>query len=309
LLLAEPGEQTTDYLEKRLQERILPYQRLNVEEFTSAKFNFQINQSEEKVVIGSQARFTGVFVKYHKPIGSKKLETVPQEFQKFVTLEVKDSLLGSLLCSDAVFINLPENSFASSIKVAQLRLARNVGFLIPDTLISTSKSELIKFWKSKQGNIVTKAIHQGWVADTDKPNEHLVMFTNEVNAESLVELEKINFPPILFQEAIRKFADLRVVVVGKKCFTSVIKSPSIDWRTDGPVTAKSSRYDLHSNIEKMCVELVENMGLQLGVIDLVIREDGEIFFLEINQQGGWLWMEQELNHPIRDAIIARLLGE
>jgi hypothetical protein len=45
-----------------------------------------------------------------------------------------------------------------------------------------------------------------------------------------------------------------------------------------------------------------------GAFDLVVSEDGDLIFLELNPMGQWLWLENRLNIDI-SAAVSRLLVE
>ncbi len=43
-------------------------------------------------------------------------------------------------------------------------------------------------------------------------------------------------------------------------------------------------------------------GLVFGAFDLVLDHSGEIWFLEVNPQGQWLWVEDLTGMPITSAV-------
>jgi glutathione synthase/RimK-type ligase-like ATP-grasp enzyme len=58
--------------------------------------------------------------------------------------------------------------------------------------------------------------------------------------------------------------------------------------------------------EESCRAVVNAFGLRYSSIDMVEDTSGKIFFLELNPNGQWAWIEQLTGHPIRDAIIDAL---
>lgn len=55
-----------------------------------------------------------------------------------------------------------------------------------------------------------------------------------------------------------------------------------------------------------CVALVKDLGLEFGAIDFILDKKGVYWFLEINPNGQWGFVEERTNQPIGAAIAARL---
>jgi glutathione synthase/RimK-type ligase-like ATP-grasp enzyme len=96
-----------------------------------------------------------------------------------------------------------------------------------------------------------------------------------------------------------------VTVIGEKLLVVKIRSaegtmPNLDWRTqkDGLSFEPCS---LPSDLGQKCISLVESLGLLFGAIDLVER-DGEFFFLEINPNGEWGWLQKPTGMPIAETM-------
>ena len=45
------------------------------------------------------------------------------------------------------------------------------------------------------------------------------------------------------------------------------------------------------------------INLHFGAVDLVLTPDDQYYFLEINPNGQWLWLEDKLGFPISDKIV------
>jgi hypothetical protein len=76
----------------------------------------------------------------------------------------------------------------------------------------------------------------------------------------------------------------------------------IDWRRYDPGHTPHYPHTLPDDIRRSCVELVRQLGLCYGAIDMVLTPDGRYVFLEINPNGQFLWIEQLTGMPISDAI-------
>ena len=53
---------------------------------------------------------------------------------------------------------------------------------------------------------------------------------------------------------------------------------------------------------------MQHFHLNFGVLDFAVDKEGRFWFLEINAEGNWLWMESELELPICAAISNQLLA-
>ncbi len=116
-------------------------------------------------------------------------------------------------------------------------------------------------------------------------------------------------PPVLFQTLVQKKQELRVVVVGLKVFCCTVGSDVsvVDWRTEEKPTQFSEAIDLPADIPAKCVSLVSQLQLKMGVLDIIEDVHGDYYFLEVNQQGGWGWMETKLGIPVSRNIVSSLM--
>jgi glutathione synthase/RimK-type ligase-like ATP-grasp enzyme len=135
---------------------------------------------------------------------------------------------------------------------------------------------------------------------------------------SSVEAQPIISPsgtrPSSFRKKFAKGSKLRVTVVGEKVFPAAIRSQESrslrhDWR-HYPHFGGSRYYSVYSlpaKIEKLCVRLVEALGICFGAIDLIVTPDDDYVFLEVNPNGQWAWIEDFTGLPISDAIAELLI--
>lgn len=308
ILLSECNDETSDFLEGKLIQRSLNYKRINVQNFPDQNISFSISSKCNIYSFIDLSSVSGIFCRYLCPVSEKYSQSIPAEFKRFVEYECSDVLLSIFLsCKQARWMNSISGTHFASIKVNQLQIAQEKGWKIPDTILSANKSDLIDFWNHKKGLVITKAIHQGWLASN--PNGNKVIFTNKVKEEHLNKLLDFNYPPVLFQEMIIKKHELRIVVIGNNCYAcSMGSTSSVDWRTDQQAILGSSVFQLPDSISHASIDVVKALGLSFGVLDVIVTPDGEFYFLEVNPQGGWIWMDKNLNIPIGNAIVDFLMN-
>jgi hypothetical protein len=59
----------------------------------------------------------------------------------------------------------------------------------------------------------------------------------------------------------------------------------VDWRVDAELTWEP--YQLPEDVERALCELIADLGLRFGAIDLIRHPDGHHVFLEVNPSGQW----------------------
>lgn len=188
--------------------------------------------------------------------------------------------------------------------------ARQVGLQLPATLISYTDTSITDFFRAHDHRIVAKAVRHGFVR---AKNGLLLAGTQRLSPDFPLELSQYAAVPMTYQEEIEKKADIRVVVVGEQVFATEITvedEQQVDWR----LADLSGRDLVHKSmvlpdvVAYQCIELVQHFGLNYSSLDLVEDCRGNFYFLELNPNGQWAWIEQITGVPIRDAIIDALLG-
>ncbi|HTT93637.1 MAG TPA: hypothetical protein VMF55_03135 [Solirubrobacterales bacterium] len=116
----------------------------------------------------------------------------------------------------------------------------------------------------------------------------------------------------LLQAQVDKRLDIRVTVIGDRCFATEIESQVdpesvVDWRHGGTDLAHSP-HELPDEIAGLCLDLCAGYGLRFGAIDLALRPDGGYSFFEVNPNGQWAWIEQLTGAPLSSALADLLLS-
>ncbi len=212
------------------------------------------------------------------------------------------TLWQSLSLNNCVWVNDPNQMILSSTKFNQLLLAKEIGFKVPNTLISNNISSSRDFCFSKNSSSITKLLNSGTVVRDDDGFYYGI-------PTSIVEKEKfnkysvvINYVPYCFQELVEKGTDIRITVVGEKLFPIEIISNEIDWRTDDIENIPHVKHLLPEEIERMCIDLLKKVGYKYGAIDMIKNKNGDYYFLEINSIPAWAWVEDKTGYKICSAI-------
>lgn len=225
--------------------------------------------------------------------------------------ESNRSFRGMLASSDAFVLDpLPYIRHAEN-KQLQLKVAREVGLRIPDTLISNDPEAVQAFADAHPNGIITKMMTAFAVYSE---GEEQVVFTNKLTDEDLADLSGLNYCPMTFQEHLVKKLEHRVTVVGRQIFSAAIDSTGNDkaendWRKDGDALIDAwVPTKLPDTVEAAILRLMDRFGLNYGAMDIIQTHDDQYYFLEVNPCGEWFWLELYAKLPIGKAIAEVLLG-
>ena len=190
-------------------------------------------------------------------------------------------------------------------KLITLEIAKDCGLKIPNTNIM-NQSEDICLILNKQKNI-TKSIQDAFYLKKDSMS--IVNFTNMVD----VSFEFNTVFPSLLQKKIEKKIELRIVFINDKCFSSALFSQSrSSSRVDSRKLQNETPYRVvpfrlpSKQVEKV-ICLMKNLDLNFGVIDMIIGNDNEYYFLEVNPCGQFSFVSIKCNYYL-EKIIASFLN-
>jgi hypothetical protein len=94
-----------------------------------------------------------------------------------------------------------------------------------------------------------------------------------------------------------KACELRITCMGEELIAARLDSQSTqqgktDWRVAQLGELAITQVELPVELQQRCRALLRRMGLVFGCIDVIVTPEGEHVFLEINQMGQFLWVEE-----------------
>ncbi|WP_214630357.1 hypothetical protein [Paenibacillus agaridevorans] len=203
------------------------------------------------------------------------------------------------------WMNHPHATYFAETKAVQLKIAHQVGFQVPNTIITNSDLWHEKITPNSANEVIVKGIDTIYLGIGEKL---AFGYTNVVERSNL-SYETMSIAPVFLQQYLDPKVDLRVTVVDKEVFSVEIlvdrQGVSGDWR----LKKDSVEYvpiDLPIDIKTKCIELVSKLGLSYGAIDLA-RVNETYYFIEINPTGEWAWLVDQSNLRI-DFAIAQFLN-
>ncbi len=207
-------------------------------------------------------------------------ETLTNYFYK----EISKKCLGNLLL-------YPFN------KLDQLKVALDFGIQIPNTYVCGSKTKLDLFNNSKQ-KLITKAIQENILGSTKDA-------AYEIKVEA-VENNKISevFFPSLFQESIDKKMEIRTFYLDGT-FYSLGMIHNTNMYIDFRKHTNELRYfpfSLPKEIEDKLERFMRSFNLNTGSIDLMLSNNNDYYYLEVNPTGQYGWVSDYGNYCIEKRI-------
>ena len=254
----------------------------------SSNIRFIINHNGSEIVLNKVNsiwfRKPYLQLKHYKEIGKDGVLE-----QKFKFEEWKNIYIPLLYEAEKLKIFTVSN-YTSIIKAKnkpyQLFAANEIGFKIPDTIVSCDKDEIINFIKKHSDKTITKVFGDPYVEFGDIKKTFYTFKINEKQFKAFYKNKTLDYP-ILIQEQINKKLELRITVIGNYIFACSIDSQShkdakIDWRRVDPYILKHEIYELPQHIKKKCFEICKYFKLEFGAIDMAISPRGEYVFFELN---------------------------
>lgn len=308
LILSNKWDVTVDFVVRELRQRNHPFLRINAEDLP--KENCTISLHPFSIRITKQRReydlALDVGVIWNRRPG-KAYDDVPRSerpseaLKTYVENQWYSWLEALQLLEEVLWINHPRLNGQMENKARQLLVAQKIGFHIPDTLISNDPDPIMTLHRKYDNKLVVKALYSPLIEDVE---QDYFIFSNVIESWPGQCDPELRVSPAIYQEPLFPKVDYRVTVVGDTVLAAKIYSSSdeffADWRTqkDG---LTFERVVLPKDIERMCRQYVKESGLVFGAIDLV-EFKGRYYFLEINPNGEWGWLQKPHGLPIADVL-------
>jgi hypothetical protein len=212
--------------------------------------------------------------------------------------------------ADLKWLNKPSVCRSTASVMLQLKMAHEIGVNVPDACFTNNIDELTEFSFNHE-RIILKP---GPLVDLFTSGQRIL--AHIINPEKIKTDDKsgeLKSAPCLFQGYLEKLYELRVHVIGQDVYACKIESQEnnqtkIDWRDYDLSKTPHYPINISEDITDKCRKIVHRLGLNFGIIDLVVTPDNETYFLECNSQGHWLWIEYLTGLPITEAVGASLLS-
>ncbi|MGY0553313.1 hypothetical protein ACW17M_08895 [Vreelandella sp. 2A-K22] len=309
LLVTNRRDITIDYVVAELKRRKTPFFRLNTEDLSAARCSMSAFPRSAwslsfkgRIIQGADVRAAY----FRRPATPASNLTITDEGEREYVGAEWEAFLKSLYARlEGLWLNSPMDIFAAEDKPRQLMLASEIGFNVPLVQITNDIASIREV--AKVGPAIGKPLRQALI----NGDQERVIFTTRLEILRDSDEESIALAPFIAQTEIKKKYDVRVTVVGCQVFATAIKSQEfeetiVDWRQGSRPDLKHECIELPSEVKEQCLELMKCLNLRYGAIDLICDQQGKLWFLEINPNGQWAWIENLTGYPIAAAIVDEL---
>lgn len=227
--------------------------------------------------------------------------------RRFATLESVCGLGGVLVAQSWRWIDLPGAVADASYKPRQLRVAAECGLSVPRSLVTNIGARAREFAAEVGGGLIYKSLSTGVVAEQD---ELRMIYTSRLTVDELDD-GAIGLCCHLFQQWVPKAFDVRLTVVGNRCFAVAVHAGSSEAKIDWRSRYDDLRYEVcetPDEVRRGVLAYLRVFGLTFGAFDFSVTPEGGWWFLECNPAGQWGWLAEETGLPIAEAIADELLG-
>lgn len=310
LIISTAVDSATDEVVRILGERGANVTRVNSEDFPfdgMLSIDFQDASGTVLQFNGKKADAPAIW--YRRLRTPSKPEEMDPGIYDFCLRENRAAMLGGLMTQRTRWMSHPTAVWQAEFKPFQLRVAQEVGLQIPRTVVSNDP-EMIARAHSQFGEMIVKPARSGhfW-----QGGEEFAVFTSALTAEHVESLDDARWTPSIYQERVPKDVDIRATIVGDRVFAAAIHSQtdpaaSVDWRQTTNADLPHSRIELPVVLLEQLRQLMASLGLVFGCIDLVKTPTGGYVFLEVNPSGQWLWLDDQLDLGISEAVADWLIA-
>lgn len=179
-------------------------------------------------------------------------------------------------------------------KAVQLRLAAGSGLKVPETLMSNSPAAVREFFDQNPSNAICKGFATHVWQQQGSTDVTVTETFSLDRAELPAEDEVFTYAPAIYQEKVRKQFDVRAVLMGERVYSFAVRTPanSLDWRHDAALrNVAVERITTPATVESGIRRFAAAAGVCTGSLDFAVDRNGEWWFLEINEQGQFLWLD------------------
>ncbi|KHT51446.1 hypothetical protein RJ43_12265 [Alteromonas macleodii] len=186
-------------------------------------------------------------------------------------------------------INNHSRAMEAENKAFQLQIAKDVGLEIPQSILSNEEKQIRDFVSSKKAIYKTFYPHSWINGVTTK-----TIYATDVKLEDLPSPEALSWVPGIYQSKISKDFDVRLNIFGDKVIAVRLDTSNkdiLDWKSEKN-TYTIEKINVPLDIKRKCFSLLDRLDLEMGIFDFVVKNDVWTF-LELNQMGQFLWIEDQ----------------
>lgn len=173
-------------------------------------------------------------------------------------------------------------------KLHQRSLATQFGFRVPDSIFTNQHDTLVQFYNEHNGEIVAKPVQTQVIS---AHGQSLIVGTRRLQKD-LIE-SAIHFFPCFAQERLSLKYEMRVVVFGERIYAFKLtpQVPADDLKQLKLTEILHEPCAIDDVLGNKIRAYMKKSGLEFGSFDFGVVDQDEPYFLELNPNGQWLWLQ------------------
>lgn len=257
----------------------------------------RVTTSEGKTVAISEASL--IWLRRTRANQTLRYPLTQEEGYDIVNNDCRGALSGYLATIfQGKWISHPEATARAADKIYQQEVARRCGFRVPKTAIAQCTADVIEFFQACGGQIIVKTI-----VGANEP----FLETKRIPDPTAFSEQAYNAAPAIYQEYIEGSKHLRLLNMRHKSLCGLIDTDKVDWRPD--LNVSISPWPVPESVHHRVRTVIEQLGLEMGIVDIKITPSGELVWLEVNPQGQFLFLEPISKIPFIDQFSEYLIEE
>lgn len=299
LIITNSDDPHADHLLPLIQGKGAEVIRFNTELFpvsVDSSIDFEDEIKGSLMVSGETLELNRIkSVWYRRPIDAVPDEAIGDAaVRDFIVRESREYTESLWFQIDALWVNHPYLLKRASRKIEQLKIARNIGWDIPPTLVTNDVVRASQFIR-RHKRVIVKSLNVQFTKVAGKVKS---LFAHVLTPEDSGILQEVKLSPCIFQQEISKKLELRITVIGNNVFVASVNSQAredtkVDWRKGSVADVKWMPFAIPQAIIDKSLAIVRKFDLHFATIDVILTLDGKYVFLDLNPNGQWLWIELE----------------
>ena len=253
--------------------------------------------SETHVRLGKHVIEPGDVVWVRRPAQSALNPNAAPEDKKFAAGEYRWFFHSVMYLLETLPVHCVNKYTASRFinnKSVQILIARACGMNVPETLMANSPEAVREYFQQNTSRTICKAFFPH-VWQKEPRSSIAVTETFELTREMLPADEVLTYAPAIYQEMVVKQFDVRMVLLGQAVYSYALHNPkgALDWRQDaGQGLVRVEPIVTPPDVEAHVLAFASRSGIAYGSFDFAVDAQGKWWFLEVNEGGQFLWLDE-----------------
>lgn len=307
LIISNTFDYSTDLICLQFQKRGLNYLRINRDKFLECNIVYNLCDSslimkmhdEEYVIFNDSLKS----VYFRAPVflrNSKNYNLSQQLYRSQWSAFIRNLIV----FDQCKWVNHPVSTYRAENKLYQLKIAKEAGFLVPDTIVGNCSTDFVE----NDDCYIVKSLDTALFHDG---NQELFTYSTKISGYELND-SVLQDAPVIIQKYLDNKVDIRVTIIEEKIFPVKITKNNCgidgDWRKMSKDLLDYTIITLPIDIENRIHIIMEKLDLKFGGMDLILSND-KYYFVEVNPTGEWGWLKYSTKIDIDVAIADCLASE